>query len=183
MRSRSIRRIPFVLLLTMLCSLLVVPSAFAAAPRHFGPFTWHEIIHIPDFCAEAGMPMDVQLETQGWQAFTVWADDDGVVQKVIDRERAPYDVFTNLETGRQMPVRGEFQEIIERVPGTDQYTKTITGFRYLINEPGVGVEVQEVGRIIYADLEQTLATWQAGKHELVYDMDFAVFCELLSQPA
>jgi hypothetical protein len=182
MRSSSMRRISLATLMTLLSSLMLVPSALAAGPVHIGPFTWSETIHFPDFCAEAGTPMDVQLETHGWQAFTLWADENGVVQKAIDRERAPYDVFTNLETGRQMVVRGEFQEIIERVPGTDEYTKTITGFRYLIGEPGVGIEVQEVGRIVYADLQQTLATWEAGKHDLVYDMDFGVFCEILSQP-
>jgi uncharacterized protein YlzI (FlbEa/FlbD family) len=183
MRSRSIRRISLAMLMTMLSSLLLVPSTLAAGPLHDGPYTWDETIYFPDFCAEAGTPMEVTLETHGWQAFTLWADENGTVQKAIDRERAPHDVFTNLETGRQMVVRGEFQEIIERIPGTDEYTKTISGFRYLINEPGRGVEVQEVGRIVYADLQQTLAIWQAGKHDLVYDNDFAVFCDILSQPA
>lgn len=183
MPTRSIRRIWLALATAVLSGLLLAPSVLAAAPLHDGPYSWDETIYFPDFCAEAGPGMEVELRTQGWQAFTVWADENGDVTKVLYRVRAPHDVFTNLATGRQIVVRGAFQEIIERIPGTDDFTKTISGFRYLINEPGSGVVVQEVGRIIYADLEQTLAIWQAGKHDLVYEQDFAVFCDLLAQPA
>ena len=37
---------------------------------------------------------------------------------------------------------------------TDTWTKTITGHRYFVNEPGSGVTVRDVGRIQYGDLEQ-----------------------------
>ena len=76
-------------------------------------------------------------------------------------------------------MRGEFQEIIERIPGTDEFTKSISGFRYLINDPGAGVIFQDVGRIVYGDLEQTIVLWQAGQHEAV-DVDFDTFCDFLA---
>ena len=179
MQFRTLRRIWLAVLIAALSGMLVVPTAFAAGPDHFGPYSWDDTMYFSDFCGEAGRSMEVELHTQGWQAFTVWADENGDVQKVIDRERAPFDTFTNLATGRQFVVRGEFQEIIERIPGTDEFTKSISGFRYLVNQPGEGVVIQEVGRIVYADLEQTLAVWEAGKHELVYDQDFVAFCDLL----
>jgi uncharacterized protein YlzI (FlbEa/FlbD family) len=183
MIHRSIRRLPVVVGAVALLSGMLAPGVLAAGPEHVGPFTFDYTMDFPEFCAEAGRPMHVQWHTQGWSAYTVWADENGDVTKVIDRERAPFDTVTNLDTGRQIVVRGEFQEIIERIPGTDDFTKTITGFRYLINEPGAGVVAQEVGRIVYGDLEQTIALWQAGKHDLVYDQDFVLLCDLLDQPA
>ncbi len=183
MVRQSIRRLPVAAAMVMLLSGLLAPGVLAKGPDRFGPDTWDETIDIPDFCAEAGRSMHVRLETHGWEAYTIWADENGDVNRVLYRVRAPHDVFTNLDTGRQIVVRGEFQEHIERTPGTDEFTKSISGFRYLVNEPGVGVTVQEVGRIVYGDLDQTIALWQAGKHDLVYDQDFILLCDLLEQPA
>jgi hypothetical protein len=100
---------------------------------------------------------------------------------VIYRARYPHDVLTNTVTGRSVVVRGEFNEFVERIPGTDQFMKTIVGFRYLVNEPGVGVTIRDVGRIRYADLEQTLVLWQAGEHDLALDEAFGpTFCAALA---
>jgi len=174
----STRRMSLAIVMAALSGLLLVPNALAAAPLHDGPYTWDDTYY-----GSCGSAFDVRLDTHGWEAFTVWADANGDITKVLYRVRAPHDVFTNLSTGRQIVVRGEFQEIIERVPGTDEFTKSISGFRYLINDPGVGVIFQEVGRIVYGDLEQTIVLWQAGKHEGVFDADFDVFCDFLAQPA
>lgn len=182
MFARSIHRLGAAVAIVVVSGLVLAPAALAAGPIHDGPYAWDDTIYFPDFCGEAGAAMNVRLDTHGTESFTVWADDNGEVNKVIYRVRAPEDVFTNLDTGRTMVVRGEFQEFIERIPGTDEFTKTITGFRYMINEPGVGVRVQEVGRITYGDLEQTILLWEAGKHELVFDQDFAVFCDILAEP-
>lgn len=183
MTVRSRRHICLAVVMAALSGLLIAPTALAAGPVHDGPYSWDDTIYVPDFCAEVGQSMNVRLETHGWEASTVWADENGDVTKVLYRVRAPHDTFTNLDTGRQIVVRGAFQEVIERIAGTDEFTKSISGFRYLINESGAGVVVQEVGRIVYGDLEQTTVLWAAGKHELVYEEDFAVFCDLLAQPA
>jgi hypothetical protein len=66
-------------------------------------------------------------------------------------------------------VRGEFDETMVPIPGTDEATKTITGFRYLVTEPGVGVTIADVGRITYGDFEQTILLWEAGRHDAVTD--------------
>ena len=76
----------------------------------------------------------------------------------------------------------QLQEVIQRIPGTDEFTKTICGFRYLINGPGHGVEVQEVGRIVYADLRQTLAIWQP-ESTISSRRGLQRLCKILSQPA
>ena len=68
-----------------------------------------------------------------------------------------------------------------RTPGTDELTKSVIGFRYLVNEPGEGVTVRDVGRITYGDLEQTIVAWQAGKHDLALDAQFQpTFCAALA---
>ncbi|HEX8938798.1 MAG TPA: hypothetical protein VF763_01435 [Candidatus Limnocylindrales bacterium] len=65
--------------------------------------------------------------------------------------------------------------------GTDAFTKTTMGFRYMVTEPGTGVTIRDVGRIVYGDLEQTVELWAAGKHDLVYDSQFdGVFCAALA---
>jgi hypothetical protein len=77
-------------------------------------------------------------------------------------------------------VRGEFSEFMERIPGTDEFTKTVVGHRYMVTEPGLGVTVRDVGRITYGDLEQTIVLWQAGKHDLALDAETEpTFCAAL----
>ena len=64
---------------------------------------------------------------------------------------------------------------------TDQFTKTIVGFRYMVNDPGVGVTIRDVGRITYGDLGQTIVLWQAGEHDLALDAAFQpTFCAALA---
>jgi hypothetical protein len=164
-----------VLAAAMATSLLTVPSANAASPLIFGPFQSSDTLYFSD-CG-----FDVRLVTNVTETFTVFRDNNGEPARVIYRVRAPHDVFTNLGSGRSIVVRGEFQEFIERLPGTDQFTKEISGFRYLVNEPGVGVVIRDVGRIIYGDLEQTIVLWEAGKHDLVFEDDIQpVFCSALA---
>jgi uncharacterized protein YlzI (FlbEa/FlbD family) len=178
MLRRSVRHLGMAVAAVMLSGGLLVPTALAAGPDHFGPFTWADT-----FYGSCGTDFDVRLDTHGWSAVTGWADEEGNVNKAIERVRAPSDVFTNLSTGRQIVVRGEFQSIYERVAGTDEFTVTISGFRYLINDPGVGVRYQDVGRIVYGDLLETIVLSQAGIHRAAYDEDIGpVFCALLAEP-
>ncbi len=101
-------------------------------------------------------------------------DENGDVNKALQRTRAPSDVFATLSTGRSFVARGEFQETIKRIPETNLFTKTITGSRDMISDPGRGLIFQEAGRIVYGDLEQTILLRKAGKHEGIFDEDFDV---------
>ncbi len=173
----SVRRVGAAVTAFVLSCGLLVPVALAAGPDHIGPFTWDD-----SFVFSCGSYFDVRLDTSGWEAVTVWADEEGNVDKAIDRVRAPHDVLTNLSTGRHIVVAGEFQEIIERVPGTDEFTKSISGFRYLITDPGVGIRFRDVGRIVYGDLQQTIVLWEAGKHDFAYDDSIGPnLCSLLAE--
>ena len=157
-------------------ALLAASAARASAPLHFGPFT-NSYSFIGMHCDG----FDVLIEGAGTDTFTVFLDEAGEVTKVIYRARYPHDVLTNAVTGKSIVVRGEFQEFIERIPGTDEFMKTIVGFRYLVNEPGVGATVRDVGRIVYGDLEQTIVLWQAGEHDLALDAAIEpTFCAALA---
>jgi hypothetical protein len=148
----------------------------ASGPLHFGPFT-----NTYSFIGFNCDGFDILIEGEGTDSFTVFLDDTGEVTKVIYRARYPHDTLTNTVSGRSIVVRGEFQEFLERIPGTDEFTKTIDGFRYLVNEPGVGVTIRDVGRITYGDLEQTIVLWQAGEHDLALDAAFEpTFCSALA---
>ena len=51
----------------------------------------------------------------------------------------------------------------------------------MVNEPGVGATIRDVGRIVYGDLAQTIVLWEAGKHDLALDEAFQpIFCAALA---
>jgi hypothetical protein len=90
-------------------------------------------------------------------------------------------VLTNTVTGKSIVVRAEFDETITPIPGTDEGTKTIVGYRYLVNDPGVGAAIRDVGRISYGDFEQTIILWQAGEHDLALESEIEpAFCAALA---
>jgi hypothetical protein len=150
--------------------------ASAAAPAEFGPFT--------DSYSFIGMNcdgFDILIQGTETQRFTVFFDDSGNVTRVVKHDSAPHDTLTNTVTGKSIVVRGEFNETITPIPGTDEATKTVVGFRYMVNEPRVGVTVRDVGRITYGDLEQTIVLWQAGEHDLALDSSIEpTFCAALA---
>jgi hypothetical protein len=158
-------------------ALAVAPgTVLAGAPEHEGPFV-NEYSFIGFDCGA----FEVLIEGSGTDSFTIWTDGSGEVDRVLYRARYPHDTLTNTTTGRSIVVRAAFEERIVRITGTDEFTKTITGFRYLVNEPGTGVIVRDVGRIVYGDLDQTIVQWQAGKHDLALDEQFeALFCDALA---
>ena len=160
----------------MILALLAASVARAGGPLHEGPFT-----NSYSFIGFNCDGFDILIEGQGTDSFTVFLDDAGDVTKVIYRARYPRDTLTNTVTGKSIVNRGQFQEFIERIPGTDEFTKTITGFRYMVNVPGAGVTIRDVGRITYGDLEQTIVLWQAGKHDLALDAALEpTFCAALA---
>ena len=167
----------------LLAAGLVATALFAAsvaraggAPLTVGPFT-NSYSFIGMHCDG----YDVLIEGAGTDTFTVFLDDAGEIARVIYRARYPHDTLTNTVTGKSIVNRGVFQEVIERVPGTDEFTKEISGFRYFVNEPGLGVTIRDVGRITYGDLEQTIVLWQAGKHDLALDAAIEpTFCAALA---
>jgi hypothetical protein len=175
MRLRSIPLIASMAALTL--TAVGAPAAFAQGrPETFGPF-----VDTGSFIGFECDGFDILIEGTVSTTVTVWFDDAGDVERVLQRTRAPHDTMTNTITGRSIVVRAHFQEKIERISGTDTFEKTITGFRYLVNEPGSGVTIRDVGRIRYGDLEQTILLWQAGEHDLALDAEFLpVFCGALA---
>ena len=169
------RRSLMVVALLALAALTASPVS-AVAPERFGPTTYDYT-----FVGFSCDGFDIQIAGAGTDRATVFFDGSGEVTKVTYYGRFPHDVMTNTVTGRSIVVRGEFQELIDRTPGTDEFTKSVVGFRYLVNEPGVGVTIRDVGRITYGDLEQTIVSWQAGEHDLALDDQLQpTFCAALS---
>jgi hypothetical protein len=179
MDRTALRRIRWTacLLAAVVGATLTAGTASAAGgPEHFGPF---EVVD--SFVAFNCDGFDVLADVDGTDEFVVWSNAAGEVEKLVYRARYPHDTLTNLSTGRSIVVRGEFQETIVRDPSTGDFIKTITGFRYLVNEPGAGVTVRDVGRITYGDLEQTIVLWEAGHHDLALDAQIEEsFCSALA---
>jgi hypothetical protein len=156
-------------------ALLAASAANGAAPLELGTFT--------DTYDVIGMNcdgFDIRIQGSETQRFTVFFDDTGNVARVVKHDSAPHDTLTNTVTGKSIVVRGEFDETMTPIPGTDEATKTIVGFRYMVDEPGVGVTIRDVGRIVYGDFEQTILLWQAGEHDLALDSSIEpTFCAAL----
>lgn len=97
--------------------------------------------------------------------FTFFFDSDGNVTRFTEVVAAPNDVWTNTTTGKSITVRGHFVQVANRIPGTNEFTRTVTGFRYLVNEPGTGVTIRDVGRIVYDNLDESSWRDLAGQHD------------------
>ena len=179
MDRTSLRRIRWTacLLAVMVGATLTAGTVFAAGgPERFGPF-----VVVDTDVGFSCDGFDVSIEGAGTDEFTIWSDAAGEVERIVYRARYPHDTLTNLSTGRSIVNRGEFQETIVPDPSTGVYIKTITGYRYLVNEPGSGVTVRDVGRITYGDLEQTIVLWEAGHHDLAFDAQIEeAFCSDLA---
>ena len=142
----------------------------------FGPNTYDY-----DFIGFNCDGFDIQIAGTGTDRATLFFDGSGNVLKLAIYGRFPHDVLTNTVTGRSIIVRAEFSEFIEPIPGTDEFSKTVVGFRYMVNEPGSGTTIQEVGRISFADVQQLVVTFQAGKHDLALDEALlGTFCSALA---
>jgi len=152
-----------------------VSTVAAGKPDVFGPFV-DTYTFIGFDCGD----FLVEISGTSTTTFTVSLDANGDVTRIVMRVRAPYDTLTNTTTGQFVVNRGEFQETLTPIPGTDQFEKSISGYRYFVNAPGEGVVLRDVGRIRYGDLEQTILLWKAGKHDIEYDANLQpLFCDLL----
>jgi hypothetical protein len=157
-------------------ALLAATAARADTPLQLGPFT--------NNYDDIGMSCDgFDIRIQGTETFTVsvYFNADGSIGRVVRHDSAPHDVLTNTVTGKSILVRAEFVETMTPITGTDEATKTVVGFRYLVNEPGAGATIRDVGRITYGDFEQTIVLWEAGEHDLALDADIdPTFCSALA---
>jgi hypothetical protein len=99
--------------------------------------------------------------------FTVYFDGEGNVTRFTEYVSAPADVWTNSVTGTSITIRGHFTQFQDRIPGTDEFTRTVTGFRYIVNQPGSGAVIREVGRVVYDQLDETTWSFLAGHHDWV----------------
>jgi len=172
----SARRRSLVALTLLAFAALAAPPVSAFPPEEFGPDTFEY-----SFVGFTCDGFDILIEGTGTQRVTAYFDAAGNVTRIAVYGRFPADVLTNLTTGRSVVNRGEFQEQIVGDPETGTFTKTVTGHRNFVNDPGLGATVREVGRITYLDAEQTLVGVEAGHHDLAFDEQYQpVFCAVLS---
>lgn len=130
--------------------------AAADAPEHFGPFEGSGSFTVDCRAFEAS------VSGSGSYRATRFTDSNGNVTRIQEFISAPADTWVNLDTQKSIVVRGHFVQTWDA--RTD--TLTVVGFRYLVNEAGDGVTVQEVGRIVYADRTEQEVISMTGQHEL-----------------
>jgi hypothetical protein len=140
-----------------------------------------EMFHFSDSGSEPGFVQcdgyAIDLETASTVDVTVYFDRAGEVVKFLVRTRAT-DILTNTVTGKTVVNRGVFQELFTRIDGTDDFTHALVGFRFMGTSPGEGLVLQDVGRIEYSGLDETIV-FIAGQHH-VPDNGQEVFCAALA---
>lgn len=141
-------------------SVFAAGSASASPPDHFVQ-AFNESF---EFTADCGT-FEANVAGTFSDRFTVFFDADRNVTRFTEFVSAPRDVWTNTTTGKSIVVRGHFVQVHNRIPGTDEFDRTVTGFRYMVNQPGAGVTIKDAGRIVYEDLNES--TWRdlAGRHD------------------
>jgi hypothetical protein len=156
---------------------LTASPVSANTQERFGPNTYEG-----SFIGFECDGFDILIQGAGSDRVTVYFDNSGEIIKVVYYGRFSHDVMTNTVTGRSIVVRGEFQEFIERIPGTDEFSKTVVGFRYIVNEPGSGATIRGVVKVPFRTvIEQTIIDFQAGRHDLALDDAlWPTFCAALA---
>jgi hypothetical protein len=156
------------------CAVLGIAAPASAAPPE--RFSFPEEGSDPHFLQCEGF--EIALTTSGTGNVTVFFDDAGEVIKVLVRHRLR-DVFTNSVTGKTVVNRGVFQETFTPIEGTDDFTATVTGFRFMGTFPGEGLVLQDVGRFEESPDGEIL--FVAGQHDLLPETaEPAVICAALS---
>ena len=78
-------------------------------------------------------------------------------------------------TGKTVVNRGVFQETFTPIEGTEDFTATVTGFRFMGTFPGEGLVLQDVGRFEESPDGEIL--FVAGQHDLLPEAaEPAVIC-------
>lgn len=81
---------------------------------------------------------------------------------------------TNSVTGLTLHEHGHFTETIDLLSGTD----TITGNEEIMNRPGTGVVVQDVGRVVF-DADGNLVFFAGGRKHSEVLLGDQVLCDAL----
>jgi hypothetical protein len=166
------RKLLIVFAVSSAAAMLSAGTALAKSP---------EMFHFTNSGSEPGFVQcdgyAIDLATTERVDATVYFNAAGEVVKFLVRTRAT-DVLTNTVTGKTVVNRGVFQELHTRIRGTDEFTHSLTGFRFMGTSPGEGVVLQDVGRIVYSGDEEEIV-FQAGQHH-VPDEGQDVFCAALA---
>ena len=160
------RRLRFTAPAVVVVSLCLSGGTAAASPPNRFVEAFHEEVSGTVDCGT----FEASVTGTFSDRFTVFLDANGDVTRFTEFVSAPRDVWTNTTTGKSITVRGHFVQVANRIPGTDEFTRTVTGFRYLVNEPGEGVVVRDVGRIVYDDLDESSWRDLAGQHDFADGM-------------
>jgi hypothetical protein len=156
------------------CAVLGFAASASATPPEM--FSFPEEGSDPHFLQCDGF--GIALTTTGIGDVTVFFDDAGEVSKALVRHRVR-DVFTNSVTGKTVVNRGVFQETFTPIEGTDDFTATVTGFRFMATFPGEGLVLQDVGRFEESPDGEIL--FVAGQHDLLPEaVEPEVICAALS---
>jgi hypothetical protein len=148
--------------------LLAIPSAASAqAPfRESVSFTGSDFIQCDGF-------QDQFTDFFNGKAATYFDSAGNPIRIVIHWEHHSND--TNSVTGLTLHEHGHFTETIDLLTGTD----TATGNQEIINRPGTGVVVQDVGRVVF-DANGDIVFFAGGRKHSQTLLGEQVLCDALA---
>jgi hypothetical protein len=130
---------------------------------------------------------DVYISGGGREFMTRWHDAEGRATKTVVHLDYPGDQFSLSPTGDgpSVTIRGHFNRHYDYLVPGDRTSRVMTevGAIYLVNEPGQGLVLQDVGPVTFAPGEEfETITSQHGVHQ-VYDDPWVVgtvICDALT---
>jgi hypothetical protein len=106
---------------------------------------------------------DLILAGTGTVRGTRLFDESGEVVKVIRHARIT-ETYTNSVTGKFVVNRGVFQDFFTRLPDTDEFAHTVSGFDFQAKVGGRGpLVLEDVGRKVYGAINP-----ETGEPEVVF---------------
>ena len=148
--------------------LLAIPSAASAQPpvRESASFTFSDFIQCDGF-------QDQFTDFFNAKAATYFDSAGTPIRIIIHWEHHSND--TNSVTGLTLHEHGHFTETDDLLTGT----ATITGNQEIINRPGTGVVVQDVGRVVF-DADFNILFFAGGRKHSQTLLGEQVLCDALA---
>ena len=127
-----------------------------------GGFAWSSDEHFETMvdCAT----FDAHVAASVTDRFTLSLDSHGAITEFTESVSAPRGVWTNTRTGASIVVAGHYVQVANRIPGTPEFNREVTGTRSVVEQPGNGAATKDVGRIVHDDLDASPWGDLSGQH-------------------
>lgn len=154
----SLRRLGVVALIVS-AALVATVTASAARPTKEDLGVFHYELSVD--CSPYGFDFTIDVVGQSAVWIETFFDASGDPVRVVVHDSSS-ETDTNSVTGETVPMRGQSVTTYDLVAGT----RTVTGKTFLMNVPGSGAAILDVGRVVFDAPFHVV--FEAGPHEVLH---------------